>query len=944
MKKSPKLFLLLIAFATSWAAQAQTTLPYEYGFETEEPMSLWTTISGSILRYPIQHNANNGTYYLRFQGSPTTRLIALPEFSEATNTLRLEFYTRPEQNTYTYCGTFDVGYMTNLTDANSFVIIDTYSYNDWGTNTYEKKTVNFTSAPANSFIAMRHNATHEAYYWYVDDVTVIPMSDCHEPTNVLIQEGSLTAYSVTIAWDAEENDSFQFALLEGIVTDFSSLNWSEPTQIDHINWPSSLSPDSDYTFVIRKYCNSTEQSYPIALNFHTLETCPSPTDLIATDVAAHTSTLDWSGTSQNQGYNVWYRKAAGFNPILIEDFENGATYNANWEVVNMSTNNGNRIGRFTDAAHGGSYGFRFSSWSYSNSYEEHLINKNALTGLTDESVIEFYYKKFPSSDSETFKVGYSSTNNEISSFIFGDNYEATGEWQLFHETIPAGTKYISIRYTTTTCQYYLYIDDISISLPIPPDSWNYIETSSVPYTIQNLIPETRYEAYVQGVCGNDGNSSPSETITFTTTEACPTPAHLSANNITSVSADLSWEGNSEVESYTVRYRTSEYVQGFNEPFTSTPPDEWTRYSANLNSNGTATMTSGSIGWNFGSNNNVFDNHAYINLYGLKNYWLVTPNITIGNGYSLSFDVAYTTYLGNNATPATGCTTHRFVVLISTDNEHWTILREWNNSGSNYILDNISPYGQHINSISLANYAGHAVYIAFFAHSESSNYDNNLHVDNVSIGQTIPAGTWQTITVPGTNSVETGTTLTGLVPGFSYDSQVKSNCANIWCEAISFKTVFFNQNSQLSQGWNWWAPTVQVTATQLQNTIGNNLLQIIAKEGPIGSTDVISPGEMYRIQTTAPCNVNLTGVASALVEVNIVSGYNWFGYAAFESAPISEVFDEVFCPTIGDKIISQEEGFAFFNGTTWEGTLTILEPGAGYIYISNATETKTLVLD
>ena len=463
----------------------------------------------------------------------------------------------------------------------------------------------------------------------------------------------------------------------------------------------------------------------------------SPTDLEVIDIAGHSATLEWTGTNQNQDYKVFYRKVAGFTPLMTEDFENATTYNTNWTVVNNSNSS---MGRSTDAAHQGTYGFSFSSYVQSYSYDQYLINKNALTGIVSGSVIEFYYKKAASSIIETFKVGYSSTNNQTSSFTFGDNHEATGSWQLFHETIPAGTKYVAIRYTTGRNEYYLYIDDISISLPVTPYSWSYNETSTIPYTIQNLLPETQYEAYVQGLCGSDGDSDPTETITFSTIEECPTPTHFTASHITSVSADLSWEGSSEVEGYTLRYRTAEYIQGFNEAFsTSTLPSGWTRFYGVLNSNGTINVENNSSGWwTFGSNNNVFDSHAYINLFGTKNFWLETPSLTIGSGYYLNFDVAYTSALGNNTAPVPSCTTHRFVVLISTDNTHWTILREWNNSGSSYVLDNISPNGQRAGAISLASYAGRTVRIAFFAHSENQNYDNNIHIDNVGVGQNISA--------------------------------------------------------------------------------------------------------------------------------------------------------------------------------------------------------------
>lgn len=147
---------------------------------------------------------------------------------------------------------------------------------------------------------------------------------------------------------------------------------------------------------------------------------------------------------------------------------------------------------------------------------------------------------------------------------------------------------------------------------------------------------------------------------------------------------------------------------------------------------------------------------------------------------------------------------------------------------------------------------------------------------------------------------------------------------------------------LSLGWNWWAPMVESNLETLNTILGNYIEQINTQDGePIIN---VVPGEMYRILTNAECTFSLTGETPTTVAVYITPGYNWFGYAHSESVSISEVFDADFNPTTGDKIISQDDGFAVFNGTIWEGTLSTLQPGEGYVYVSQATETKTLVIE
>ena len=73
-------------------------------------------------------------------------------------------------------------------------------------------------------------------------------------------------------------------------------------------------------------------------------------------------------------------------------------------------------------------------------------------------------------------------------------------------------------------------------------------------------------------------------------------------------------------------------------------------------------------------------------------------------------------------------------------------------------------------------------------------------------------------------------------------------------------------------------------------------------------------------------------------ITIEEGINWIGYTGGTTDDISAALASYgITPNIGDKIISQDNGFAIFNGTSWEGTLTLLEQGKGYIYVRPSTE-------
>ena len=177
-----------------------------------------------------------------------------------------------------------------------------------------------------------------------------------------------------------------------------------------------------------------------------------------------------------------------------------------------------------------------------------------------------------------------------------------------------------------------------------------------------------------------------------------------------------------------------------EPFaTTTIPNGWARYSGLLSNvmSGTA-LTPISSYWTFGTGyNGVFDSHAYINNYSTGHYyWLVTPAVLMENNVEVSFDLALTKYSGTlqPVDPAQQ-SDDKFVVLITTDGgTTWEILREWNNTGSEYVYNNIacSATGEYV-AIDLSSYAGQNIAVAFYAESTvGDNGDNNLHIDNVSI--------------------------------------------------------------------------------------------------------------------------------------------------------------------------------------------------------------------
>lgn len=167
---------------------ASTTLPdcWVRNF-VNGTMSISSTTPASGTRNIYQTNTSAQT--------PST--VVLPEFSNVNaGTHWLKLKARVSAAT----GTLNVGYVTNPTDASTFVLIQALSIANVNyTNTNPEYTVIVpSSVPANARLAVRNTADGKGYYW--DDVVWEPAPSCFPPTAVTTS--AVTANNVTVSWTA----------------------------------------------------------------------------------------------------------------------------------------------------------------------------------------------------------------------------------------------------------------------------------------------------------------------------------------------------------------------------------------------------------------------------------------------------------------------------------------------------------------------------------------------------------------------------------------------------------------------------------------------------------------------------------------------------------------------------------------------------------------------
>ena len=185
-------------------------LGYEEGFEdfstgsyASTGLSCWAELNASHTQYSYpQMYVNTNTKYVQ-HGSKSLYFVSsnkqyiyaiLPEFSGAYTGLQLTFSHKEESSSGS--GHFTLGYMTDVTDASTFVAITSEAYTratSWNT-----ETENIGSVPTGARLAFRYGGASNNFYAGIDDISITEVPACATPTAIV--GGNETANSAQISW------------------------------------------------------------------------------------------------------------------------------------------------------------------------------------------------------------------------------------------------------------------------------------------------------------------------------------------------------------------------------------------------------------------------------------------------------------------------------------------------------------------------------------------------------------------------------------------------------------------------------------------------------------------------------------------------------------------------------------------------------------------------
>ncbi|MBO7651763.1 MAG: T9SS type A sorting domain-containing protein [Bacteroidales bacterium] len=198
---------------------------------------------------------HNGSKSLKFNGA-TSNLVVLPLFTPEISNLQFTLWSRPESTSSNYSGSFDIGYVTNVTDETTFTVVKTYSWDEF--SGYAADTIYMPAAPAGSTFAMRHRPNSTSWYWFVDDIDIGPLPTCMAPQTCVVSD--ITTNSASVTWtDMVEANAWQYQVNDGEITDVTV----KPINI------SNLSANTSYTVKVRMSCGGGEYSDWSSTTFRT---------------------------------------------------------------------------------------------------------------------------------------------------------------------------------------------------------------------------------------------------------------------------------------------------------------------------------------------------------------------------------------------------------------------------------------------------------------------------------------------------------------------------------------------------------------------------------------------------------------------------------------------------------------------------------------------------
>ena len=274
-----------------------------------------------------------------------TKLVRLPLFSQAVNTLSMSFWMSTESQTN---GTLSVGYFTTGdVDTLSFVSIkdipaSAATYHGTGSGESAqglRDTVSFDSVPATAVaIGFRWYFNSTFYSVCIDDVEVTSSNSCVAP---MVAPGAVTYEQANVSWTGSA-ESYNVSIRE-----VTSSNWADEVTVQgNAHTFTSLAPSTTYQVRVSAICDTDMMSPYGYAEFTTDELpCFAPTAVEAAP-AFTSASINWTPGSSEQFWSVRVFNTAfdttllaQAHPFVVTGLVMNTTYNVTVQALCGSNGN-----------------------------------------------------------------------------------------------------------------------------------------------------------------------------------------------------------------------------------------------------------------------------------------------------------------------------------------------------------------------------------------------------------------------------------------------------------------------------------------------------------------------------------------------------------------------------------------------------------------------------
>ena len=596
-----------ISFAT--ACESIAALGYSENFDSYELSSTYTPSSRTL---PVCWNYINECTNSSYMYYPTVYYYSYTDYSHSSpNSLRFYSYyssygsydPQPQYailppmedlaglqvtlmaRGYNASSTFKIGTMSNPTDASTFTLIAEQELTD----AYPEEPFVYLipSDCRDNYLAIMIDAANSSRSTngvYIDDIVISEVPSCAKPTNLAVDASTITNDGATITWTAGGDETqwlIEFATDANFTRPFYETVEDEPTYTFH-----GLDGATTYYVHVKAVCggsNGSSEYNTVPVSFTTLQ---NPVNLpYANDFERENDWLFVNGNLTNAwAYGEATSNGEGTHALYISN-DDGTT--------NAYTNNSAAMVYATKA-------FNFEAGIYVFSYDWKANGESSYDYLR----VALVPSSVQLAASTSYPSGFGTTNLPTGWIALdgGSKLNLSTEWQSFASgeieitsgtymmvfawrddtsggtNPPAAIDNVSIEIITCTTPTGLDAPESGVTATSAQLSWTETgeataweimltdendNTLTIPvteedlvdgvYTIASLTPVTVYTAKVRANCG-DGYSHWSEETTFETASECPTLDGLAAEDITSNSAVISWNGYGH-EEFNLRYST-----------------------------------------------------------------------------------------------------------------------------------------------------------------------------------------------------------------------------------------------------------------------------------------------------------------------------------------------------------------------------------------------------